>query len=148
MKIAFYLSARGKTIQAGNYYIPNGLTYFDLVDLFINQPGKRELLVSIPEGIWQYKLAGFLHNKLGIDSARVMALSEDSAFIAKQNLTVDNLEGYLLPEGYYFWGNAAPEEILHRLKTQQDKVFNDSVNAKIAKMKMTRKQILTLASHH
>jgi UPF0755 protein len=146
MKVAFYLSGEAKNIKAGNYYIPNGLSYFGLIDLFVNQPHSRELLVAIPEGIWQYKLAGFLHRKIEADSAKIMQLTRDSAFIAKLNLNTDNLEGYLLPEGYYFWADVKPEEILERLKLEQDKVFNDSVNTRIAKLKMTKKQILTLAS--
>lgn len=146
MKVAFYLSGQAKNIKAGIYYIPNGLSYFGLIDLFVNQPHNREVLIAIPEGIWQYKLAGFLHRKMEVDSAKIMALSKDSAFIAKLNLQTDNLEGHLLPEGYYFWADAKPEEILERLKIEQDKIFTDSVNKQISKLKMTKDQILTLAS--
>jgi UPF0755 protein len=146
MKVAFYLSGHAKNIRAGNYYIPNGLNYFGIIDLFVNQPHNLELLIAIPEGIWQYKLAGFLQRKLDIDSARVMELSKDPAFIAKLNLKTDNLEGYLLPEGYYFWADIKPEDILKRMKNEQDKLFTDLVNKAIAKLKMTKKQILTLAS--
>lgn len=146
MKIAYYLMGQGKSIKAGNYYIPNGLNYFELVDLFTNQPHRRELLISIPEGMWQNKLAGFLKNKLDIDSAKIMSLSSDPSFISKLNMDTDYLEGYLLPEGYYFWGDAAPEEILTRMKTEQDKLFGDSVKIGMDKLKMNRRQILILAS--
>ncbi len=146
MKIAYYLMGQGKTIKAGNYYIPNGLNYFELVDLFTNQPHRRELLISIPEGMWQNKLAGFLKNKMEIDSAAIMRLSSDPEFISKLNIGAENLEGFLLPEGYYFWGDATPEEIMTRMKTEQDKIFNDSVKAQMSRLKLSREQILTLAS--
>lgn len=146
MKIAFYLSGKEKNIKAGNYYLPNGLNYFDLIDVFVNQPHLREVLVAIPEGIWQYKLAGLLHNKLGIDSAKFMELSSDSLLIEKLGLNVDNLEGYLLPEGYFFFADVTEQEIITRLKKEQDKIFNDSVKTQMTRLKMTKKQILTLAS--
>ena len=146
MKIALYLSGKSKNIKAGNYYIPNGLNYFDLIDLFVNQPHRREVLVAIPEGIWQHKLAGLMHSKLGLDSIKFIQLSSDSSIIAKLNIRTDNLEGYLLPEGYYFFADATEKDVIHRLKNEQDKLFNDSVVAQIVKLKMTRRQILTLAS--
>lgn len=146
MKIAFYLTSRGRSIKAGNYYITNGQNYFELVDLLTNQPHKRELLVSIPEGMWQNKLPGFLKNKMELDSAKVAFLSSDTAFIKKLKIDADNLEGFLLPEGYYFFADVTPEEVLSRMKLEQDRVFNDSVKAQMAKMKMSRKEVLILAS--
>jgi len=146
MKIAIYISGNDKKIKAGNYYIPNGLNYFDLIDLFVNQPHRREVLLAIPEGIRQNKLAGLLHNKLEIDSAKFTALCSDSALIASLNLNEENIEGYLLPEGYYFLADVTPEEIIRRLKSEQDKIFTDSVLTQMAKLKMTKKQVLILAS--
>jgi len=146
MKIAYYLTSKGKTIKAGNYYIPNGLNYIELVDLFTNQPHNREILVSIPEGMWQNKLPAFLKSKMELDSARTAALATDKEFLNKLHIDAENVEGYLLPEGYYFFADTSPEEVFTRMKLEQDRLFSDSVNYQMARMKMTRRQVLILAS--
>ena len=146
MKIAYYLTGGNRVIKPGAYYLPNGLNYFGLVNAFLNIPHYRELFAAIPDGIWQNKLAGFLHRKLELDSAKIAELSTDSSFIAKLGIKAASLEGYLLPEGYYFFADSTPQEVLKRLKHEQDRVFNDSVKAQMAKLKMNREQVLILAS--
>jgi UPF0755 protein len=59
----------------------------------------------------------------------------------------DNLEGYLLPNTYYFHENSSILDVVKKLKTEMDKIFEDEeVISQMAKLKMTKHQILTLAS--
>jgi UPF0755 protein len=75
-----------------------------------------------------------------------MELSKSKSFLNYLNLNADNLEGYLLPESYYFYSNSSAEEILTKLKQEMDNFFTPKLEARMKELRMTRKQILTLAS--
>ncbi len=146
MKIIAYLYGAEKKIKAGRYNIPNGLNYIKLVELLINGSPTAQILVTIPEGIWQSEVAQILQNNLHVDSAKVMELSKSRSFLNYLNLNVNNLEGYLMPESYYFYSNVSAEDVLKKLKEEMDKFFTPKINARMKELKMTKQQILTLAS--
>jgi UPF0755 protein len=104
------------------------------------------LVVTIPEGIWLPDLAGLLSRKMGLDSTKIMELSYDSKFIKSMGIEAKSLEGYLLPETYFFDKMMDEKSVLQFLVRQNEKIF-DSLNlAKMKKLNMTRHEILTLAS--
>lgn len=145
-KIIAYLYGAEKKIRAGRYNIPNGLSYGKLIELLIEGSPIAQVLVTLPEGIWQNEVAQILQRNLNIDSSKVMELSKSKSFINYLNLGVNNLEGYLLPESYYFYSNSTAEEILKKLKEESDKFFTPTIEARMAELKMTKNQVLTLAS--
>ena len=146
MKIAAFIYGADRKIKAGRYYIPNGLSYLKLTELLINDSPVKQISVTIPEGIWQNELAKLLNEKLGVDSERVMALSNSKSFILSLGLNVQSLEGYLLPNTYFFYPNATEEEILRKLKNEMDKLFTPDVETRMKALKMTKHEILTMAS--
>lgn len=145
-KIIAYLLNAEKKLKIGNYQIPNGLNYLQLVNLI--SVGQKEIakLITIPEGIWQKDIAKIFKRELGIDSARFMELSSDINFIRSLGLDVQNLEGYLMPDTYYFYKDATCEDIIRKLVHEQNRFFDDSVNTRMTEMGFTRNKLLTLAS--
>lgn len=147
MKIAAFIYGAENKIKAGKYLIKNGLNYFQLLDLFVKGTSGLQTLVTIPEGIWQYKLAELLEEKLGISSKEFMALSNRKSFLNSCNIISNSLEGYLLPNTYYFYENSSEIDVIMKLKLEMDKIFeSDSVITQMAKLEMTKNEILTLAS--
>ncbi|MFA7228169.1 MAG: endolytic transglycosylase MltG [Melioribacteraceae bacterium] len=146
MKIIAYLYGAEKRIKAGRYNIPNGLSYIRLVELIIEGSPVSQKLVTIPEGIWQSEVAQILKRNLNIDSARIMELSRSRSFINYLKLDQNSLEGFLMPESYYFYSNITEEEILTRLKQEMDKFFTPAIEKRMKELKMNRNEILTLAS--
>ena len=147
MNIAAYLSGSETKVKAGHYSIPNGLNYFQLLDLLTKGTPGKQILVTIPEGIWQHNLAKLLQEKIGIDQKSFLILSKNKSFLNSLNITSDNLEGYLLPETYYFFEGSSTKEVIKKLKFEMDKIFMaDSVVSQMAKLNMTKNEILTLAS--
>jgi len=146
LRIAAFIFGAETKIKAGRYEIPNGLSYFELIDLLIEgQPDEQEL-VTIPEGIWQKKLAGLLKNQINVDSTHFMELSQDKNFLKSLGINANTLEGYLLPETYYIYSNSSAEEVIKKIKTEMDKIFIDSVVDRMEELSMNKHQILTLAS--
>ncbi len=146
MKIAAFLYGAERKIKAGRYSIPNGMSYLELIELLLEGKSHEEILITIPEGIWQNNLAKLLHDSLGIDSVAFMKLSYDKKFLNKIGINADKLEGYLLPETYYFYKNSSAVDVIVKLKEAMDKIFTDSVIERMHELKMNKKQILTLAS--
>ena len=146
MKIISFVYGAEKKVKAGRYDIPNGLSYVKLVELLVNGYPAEQVSVTLPEGIWQSEIAQILQENLNIDSSHVIGLSTSRSFINSLGLDTKSLEGYLLPETYYFYPNSTAEEILRKLKLQMDKVFTPEIEKQMAELKMTKHQILTLAS--
>lgn len=147
MKIAAIIYGAERKLKAGRYNIPNGLSYLQLVELLIEGAPDAEVLVTIGEGIWQKDLAQLLKEKLDVDSSKIMELSKSRSFLNSLGIDADNLEGYLLPDSYYFYTHSTEEEILRKLSNQMNKIFNDpKVIERMKELKMNKQQVLTLAS--
>jgi len=147
IKIAAFLYGAERNIKAGRYSIPNGLNYLQLIELLIEGRPAEQISVTIPEGIWQHDLAKLLKENLGIDSLTIVELSKSNSFLNSLGVEADNLEGYLLPETYFFFTNSTAEEVLRRMKNEMDKIFNSAdIQARMKELKMNKHQILTIAS--
>lgn len=146
MKIAAFFTRAENKIKAGRYIIIDGLSYFELIDLFIKGQPKSQILVTIPEGIWQHSLAKLLKQELGVDPVEFMKLSSDKNFIKKLSLNVKNLEGYLLPDTYYFYDDVDAKEVIIKLESEMDLFFTDSIKQRMKALGISLHEVLTLAS--
>ncbi|NOX18364.1 MAG: endolytic transglycosylase MltG [Chlorobi bacterium] len=146
MKLAVLISGANRKLQAGEYDIPNDLSYLGLIELLSSGNGAFQKKVTIQEGIWQFKLAGLLQRELGLDSVKIMRLSKDKAFLNSLLINANSIEGYLLPETYYFNSNVTEKEALKKLKNHMDKLFDENARIQMALLGMTKHQILTMAS--
>lgn len=147
MNIVAFLYSADTKVKFGHYSIPNGLNYFQLVELFIEGTPAKQILVTIPEGIWQHNLSEILVDEIGIDGDAFMELSSNKSFLNSLNIAGNNLEGYLLPNTYYFFEGSSSKDIIKKLKNEMDQIFQaDSVNDQMSKIGFSKNEILTLAS--
>ncbi|MGE5401168.1 MAG: endolytic transglycosylase MltG [Ignavibacteriales bacterium] len=146
MRIAAFIMGGGRNIKAGRYKIPNGLSYVSLMDLFIN--GKHEIaaLLAFPEGFTIYQFAHILHQRLNLDSLQVLRLCSDKKLLDSLGVDSPSLEGYLMPDSYYFYENTPATVVIRRLKGEFNKFLNDSLKTRISKMKYDLNEVLTIAS--
>ncbi len=96
---------------------------WDYLTLLNKGEPQRQKLVTIQEGIWQIDLAELLEKELEIDKDKFMKLSENKKFIEQLGLNVDNLEGYLLPETYYFYEGSSETAIIKKLVSEMKTYF-------------------------
>jgi UPF0755 protein len=147
MNIAAFVCGAEKNIKAGHYSISTGLNYFQLLEILTKGTPGKQILVTIPEGIWQHNLANLLETKVGISAKEFMQLSKSKSFLNSLNIVGNSLEGYLLPNTYYFFEGSSTVEIIKKLKSEMDKIFEaDSVIMQMSKLKMSKNDILVLAS--
>ena len=147
MKVAAFLFGVERNIKAGHYKIPDGISYVGLISLLNKGEPQQQKLVTIQEGIWQKDLAELLEKELHIDKNKFMKLSKDKKFIKQLGLDVNNLEGYLLPETYYFYEGSSESAIIKKLVNEMKAIFDDNdIQRQMKEMKMDMSEILTMAS--
>lgn len=147
MHAAAFIFGVEKSIKAGSYIIPNGLSYFRLLELFLNGTPEKQVIVTIPEGIWQFNLVQLLSDDLALDKNRLMELSEDKVFLKRLGINAKSIEGYLLSETFYFYENIGEEEALQKLKFEMDKLFAPpSIINRMHELGISKHEVLTVAS--
>jgi len=99
--------------------------------------------LTVYEGAPVWKVASILSARLEIDSAEVVALNTDTAFL--ETLGIPSLEGYLFPETYFIpWGTATRKILsdmvaMHRSQTA-DVWPEEVING------LSREEIIIMAS--
>lgn len=140
------LTGKDEKIQSGLYKIPRELSSWQVLN-YLTKGNNIIVKVTIPEGISARKIAGILKETVEIDSAKFMLLVNDSNFAHSLGVKADRLEGYLIPETYYFDWKMSEAEIIKFLVNKTLSLFEaDSVQQQLAQLNMTVKEILTLAS--
>ncbi|MEJ2618632.1 MAG: endolytic transglycosylase MltG, partial [Ignavibacteriaceae bacterium] len=146
MKVAAFLYGAEKRIRAGRYEIPNGLSYLDLVELFLY--GKADYLVNVKlyDGSRIKSMAATLKVNAFIDSAAFVNVCNDREFLDSIGLDYPTIEGYLLPQQYSIYERSPAREVIKRIYKGFNNFFNDSLKARAKELGYSVHDIVTLAS--
>jgi UPF0755 protein len=145
-KAAAFIYGAEKKIKAARFKIPNGLSYLDLLDLFVNGPAEYLRSIRINDGQTLKWLGAKVQRDVKIDSAAFVNLATDKEFIKSLGLNVATLEGYLFSKTYKIYENSSPEEAIKIFYNSFKEFFNDSLKQRANKIGLTVHQVLTLAS--
>lgn len=140
------LSGKDQEIRSGLYRIPNEFSSWQILN-YLTAGNNVTIKVTIPEGVTCEEIAGILQGKIEIDSAAFVMLANDSTFVRSLGIQTGSLEGYLLPETYYFDWKMSEKDLLNFLVNRTLKLFDsDSVRQRLSELDMSVNKILTLAS--
>lgn len=146
-KSSSYLLGLQNEMKHGRHKIPNGLNYLELVELLAKGAPAEEILVTIPEGFFLTEIASRLQRRLEVDSSEFVNLARDTFFLRRVlNHPYPTLEGFLLPDSYYFFKDTKAEEAIKKLYSEYKKFFVDSLKKRALEMEMDEYKIITLAS--
>lgn len=146
MRIAAFVYGAEKKIRAARYYIPNGLSYLDLLDLFMYGEADYIRRVSLREGLSIPYLASRLKREALIDSAAFVQITNDTGFAASFNITAPTLEGYLFPDVYYIYQRSPAEEVINILVEGFNNFMHDTLKHRAAELGLTVHEVVVLAS--
>ncbi len=143
----FWLTSldKDRDLKAGFYDIPRDLTYPQLIT-YLTTARSKEIKVTLIEGWTIEQIAQELAVVLHCDRDRIIRLCHDTTFIRKMGYNVPNLEGYLLPDTYYFYWGMAEDELVRFLLNKNREIFTVKNMTRLDTMKMSVHEILTLAS--
>jgi UPF0755 protein len=145
-KVAAFIYGAETRIRSARYYIPNNLSYLDLLDLFIS--GKADFLktLRIFNGVSSEWIAGAVNRELKVDSASFMSLVKNKILIDSLGIKANSLEGYLLPGKYFIFEKSSPSEVIDILYSGMKSFLSDTIIQRIKQDGKTKHQVLTIAS--
>jgi peptidoglycan lytic transglycosylase G len=146
MKIATFVSGADKRLRTARYFIPNGLSYLDLVNLFVKGSADFQKEVYIRDGLSIKWLAYTLKKDADIDSASFVNLAMDKSVAESYGINADDLQGYLMPGNYWFYDHSPAREVIERMIGNFKKFMVDSLRQKAKHLGFTLHDVLTLAS--
>ena len=120
-RLAIRLDDSGRPIKHGYYELPTGLSPLELLHHL--QEGTQwradpqtlpdELRITIPEGLTIAQMAALFDNPAAFEEA-----AADPALIARLGLDVPNLEGFLMPNTYFFSKKPDERAVVERMFEQ------------------------------
>ncbi len=145
-KIAGFIYGAERKIRAARYHIPNGLSYLDLLDLFISGDCDFERTFTINPGQTIKWLAHRLQKYLYIDSVSFVSLANNQSFADLLGLDQNSFEGYLFATDYEIYERSSPAEAITLFYNAFKRFYNDSLMARTKSIGFTMNEIVTLAS--
>ena len=145
-KLAAYIYGATKKIKAARYYVPNGLSYLSLLDLFMSGKGDELKTISFYGGISTRGLCSRLQSEHIAYADSIFALLNDKVFLTALNFQQPSLEGYLLPRKYDFYENTSAEVVVKTMYDSFQRFFDDAKRAQAKKIGLTEHEVVTIAS--
>ena len=145
----FYYLAKFKgtitKIKAGEYEYTTSLLPSEVLNRMVNGQVK-EYAVTIPEGYNIKDIAMLLDNINIAEKSGFLEKAFDRVFAASLGIDGSDVEGYLFPDTYRFTRGMTSEEIIRKMAQRFDTVYAEIAHKKPSGLKMSKKQIITLAS--
>ena len=134
-----------ETVRSGHYVVTDGMSNKQLVDM-LRRGLQTPVRVTFHNLRTKQDLAASLSRQLMPDSASIMALLNDSAFLARYGLNVDDALTLFIPNTYEFFWNVDAPGIFDRMKREYDRFWTDDRRAKAAAIPLTPAEVSILAS--
>jgi UPF0755 protein len=145
-KIAGFIYGAERKIRAARYHIPNGLSYLDLLDLFISGACDFQRTLEIKPGQTIKWLAYRLQKYVYIDSTEFVNLATNSNFADSLGLKQKTFEGYLFATDYKIYERSSPREAINLFYNAFKEFYNDTLLERTERLGFTVNEIITLAS--
>jgi len=145
-KIAGFIYGAERKIRAARFQIPNGLSYLDLLDLFISGECDFQRTLTIKSGQTIKWLAHRLQKYVHIDSSEFVSLANSKSFADSLGLNQNSFEGYLFATDYEIYERSSSAEAITLFYNSFKEFYNDSLRARIIELGFNVHEIITLAS--
>lgn len=144
-RLAMKLDSRNAPLQHGIYEVPKGLAALDILHLMQDGPARPSLedqyKVTVPEG---FSLAQLIASQPEIEGIAEAAAAPE--LIQRLGLNVKSLEGFLLPETYYFDERPTAQELVERMFGQFEKTWSQLVAEVPGAERYDKLAVVTIAS--
>jgi len=140
----------GGQIKFGTYVIPKGNSATEILYRLYEGPTGNfradevpdDLRVTIPEGLSTHQIAGLL----GDDGSSFLETASDTTLIASLGIEATTLEGFLMPNTYFFTQKPTGKEIALRMLDQFKLEYATLVDAIPGSAERSLVEVLTIAS--
>jgi len=132
-------------VHPGRYILTREMTNKDIIRK-LRAGDQDPLNVFFNKYRTKADLAGFVSKKLEVDSAALVTLLDDSAFLAKHSLTRENAIAVFISDSYEFYWNTNALQLFERMLREYNNFWTDERVKKAQALQMTPMEIITLAS--
>ncbi len=155
-KVYVDFTGKANSLKAGTYVLSRNMTIPEIVNILCaGNEGRRVTRFTIPEGYTAAEIAQALY-EAGIleDQEEFLALCKDATLLSVAYLDpLQNasdrryaLEGYLFPDTYEVYEDAAAGDILKKMLNRFAIVFTEEDAERARSLNLTTDQVMTLAS--
>ncbi|MBN1466549.1 endolytic transglycosylase MltG [candidate division KSB1 bacterium] len=144
-KLVAELYKKTERLRVGKFTLREGMSNYAALMALVEGP-QSYIQFTLPDGYDSRRFARIIEHHLEIDSAEIVNLVSDSAFIAGLGLATTSLEGYLFPETYSFTYGVTAPHVLTTLVEQFNRAVDDSLIMRAAEKGWSLNDALTLAS--
>jgi UPF0755 protein len=142
---ALWFKRAAGRLQAGEYRFDRPISTLEVIDQLV-AGHIHYVSVTIPEGLTCAETATHLSQKGLGDAEALRAAFSRPDLVTSLDPEASDLEGYLFPETYQFPRKPAPEDVARALVSRFRTVFDDQRRARASALKMTPREVVTLAS--
>lgn len=141
------LFKRDRTIRYGRYIIARGASWNEILTALEKGEGIVKRVV-VPEGWALWDIVPTVAESLAVPVDSVEAAVRDTALLRRLAAPrgTRTLEGYLFPDTYDFPEGATARQAIEIMVHRFERVWKPEWNARAIELKMTRHQVVTLAS--
>ncbi len=132
-------------IKKGHYLVKSDMTNNELINIL--KAGLQTPVNVIFNNIRVLpQLAHRVSEQLSFDSAALMNLFRDTAYLKQYGFTPKTVKSMFIPNTYEFYWTASAEDFFERMHTEYDKFWTDEKLNKAKEIELTPLQVSTLAS--
>lgn len=141
------LMKRDRKIRYGRYIIPRGASWNEILTALEQGRGIVHRVV-VPEGWAVWDIVPEVASKLSLPADSVEAAVRDTSLLRRVGAPrgTRTLEGYLFPDTYDFPDGATARQAIELMVQRFERVWKPEWNARALELKLTRHQVVTLAS--
>lgn len=134
-----------ENIKAGKYMLQKGMSNNELINYL--RSGKQDPVKVIFNNIRSIEqLAQRISMQIEADSASIANLLSDSTFIANYDVNKYTVSTIFIPNTYNFFWNVDAKGFIDRMFTESQRFWNADRLAKLATLKLSSAEVITLAS--
>ena len=132
-------------VHPGRYKIKNRMSNNQLIVML--RAGLQEPVKLTFNNIrFLSQLAKRISGIIEADSASIMALFQDEAFIGQYGFDINTVKGMFIPNTYEFWWNTDARSFFIKMQEEYEKFWNHERTEKLSEIGLTRNEVSTLAS--
>jgi UPF0755 protein len=110
-----------------------------------------DIIITIPEGFTIKDIAAYLEENEIMEAAEFITACESYdrnlfSFLSGLPHRPNSLEGYLFPDTYYISAHPSAEEIINKMLTRFDEVFDDELRARAEELGLSIDDAVIMAS--
>ena len=132
-------------VKPGKYRITSGMSNNSLINLL--RSGRQESVRLVFNKVRTKELfAGIISKQIEMDSASLVKRLYDTEYLKKYSKNSETAMTLFIPNTYEFYWNTDADGFIERMNNESERFWNKSREKKAKKLKMSREEVITLAS--